>query len=262
MLNVELERPLVFFDIESTGVVPRADRIVELAAVRMHPDGTQDDHTWRVNPEIPIPAEASAIHGITDKDVEDCPRFRDIAEQIYAVFENADLAGYNVARFDIPLLIEEFLRCSINYDMQNRRVLDVQRIFHQREPRDLTAALAFYCNELHLDAHGAMPDVIATIRVLEGQFEKYHDLPTGMDEMDAYCNPRDPSWVDRIGRLRWINGEVCLNFGKKKGNLLRDIIETEPSFVKWILRSDFPRDVHRIVADALDGKWPEPPSEG
>ena len=259
MFSWKLDRPLAAFDIEATGISPRADRIVELAIVRIMPDGTRDTHTYRVNPEMPIPAEASAIHGITDEDVADCPVFPTIAQEIFDLLDGADLGGFNILRYDIPMLGEEFLRAGIEFDTEERRIIDAQRIFHKRHPRDLTAAVAFYCNEMLLDAHGAEADTLATIRVLEAQFEKYSDLPRDLDELDAYCNPRDPTWVDRIGRLKWVRGEVTLNFGKKKGTSLRRIIEEDRGFIKWMLRSDFPRDTKTILENAVKGSWPRPP---
>lgn len=257
--KLELQRPLAFFDIEATGTSPRADRIVELAVTRIHPDGTRDDHVWRVNPGIPIPVETTRIHGISDEDVANCPSFADIASQVLDWLKDCDLAGYNIGRFDVPMLVEEFNRANLPFDPAERRQVDVQRIFHRHEPRDLTAALAFYCNEMHLDAHGAEGDVNATIRVLGAQLDRYSDLPRDVESLDDYCNPRDPLWVDRTGRLRWLNGEVAINFGRKKGTPLRRLVETDTGFIKWMLRSDFPKDTRTIVENAMDGIWPDPP---
>jgi len=259
MLKLKQDRPLAVFDIEATGLNPRTDRIVELAIVLLMPDKTRKSRVFRVNPGLPIPAEATAIHGITDADVAACPPFVVIADDILRVLDGADLGGYNILRFDIPLLEEEFLRCGKAFDMNGRRIVDAQRIFHKREPRDLTAALAFYCGEMHLNAHGASADVDATIRVLEGQFERYSDLPKTLDELDEYCNPRDPGWVDKTGKLRWRQGEVVVNFGRKKDTPLRKLVAEDPGFVKWMLRSDFPRDVQDILRSAMEGKWPKPP---
>lgn len=257
---VKLDRPLVFFDIESTGTSPKADRIVEIALIRMRPGSARVARSFRVNPGIPIPPEVTAIHGIRDADVKDCPPFRGIAADLLSLLEDADLAGFNIVRFDVPMLVEEFLRCDIEFDIDNRRIIDVQRVFHRREPRNLSAALAFYCSELHLGAHGAMADADATVRVLEGQFKRYADLPADMDRLHEYCNPRDPSWADRTGRLRWAGGKIVINFGKLKGTALQELIREDPGFVKWLLRSDFPRDTRRIVEEATNGRWPEPPA--
>ncbi len=256
MLSISLNRPLVFFDIEATGISPRADRIVELCLIKFTPDKQQISYIYRINPEMPIPSEATAIHGISDEDVATCPTFQDLAPKISAVLEGCDLAGYNIGRFDIPMLTEEFARAGIKFDIEDRKVLDAQRIFHRKEPRDLSAALAFYCDDKHDGAHGAEADVLATIRVFEGQLQRYNDLPHDMDALDEYCNPRKPEWVDRAGRLRWVNGEVALNFGRKKGTLLRDMIANDPGFIKWMLRSDFPKDTREIVSKAMQGEYP------
>jgi DNA polymerase-3 subunit epsilon len=258
--QLDLDCPLACFDIESTGISPRNDRIVELAIVRVHPGGRTDQYVRRVNPGMPIPPGATAIHGITDEDVRTCPPFSDIAGEVLDQLTGCDLAGYNLGRFDIPMLTEELLRCGHTFNLEGRRIIDPQTIFHRHEPRDLSAALAFYCNELHLNAHGAEADVLATLRVLEGQLQRYSDLPHDVSGLDRYCNPRDPDWVDRTGRLSWQNGEVCVNFGRKRGQSIRQLIDAEPNYIKWLLRSDFPRDVIEIVQNALEGRWPEPPA--
>jgi DNA polymerase-3 subunit epsilon len=257
---IKIDRPLAFFDIVATGISTRADRIVELAIVILYPDGHNSEHIWRVNPGMPIPQESIAIHGITDEDVKDSPRYSEIADEISEVLEGCDLAGYNNTRFDIPMLIEEFARANIIFDMENRRNVDIQRIFHRNEPRTLTAALSYYCDEEHVDAHGALPDVIATIKVFEGQYKKYDSLPESVEELDEYCNPRDPSWADRIGRLKWTDGILTLNFGKKKGQSIESILQEDSGFIQWILRNDFPDDTKKILRDAIEGNWPEPPA--
>lgn len=259
MLPLKLDRALAIFDIEATGVSPRADRILELAVIRMEPDGTETAKSWLVNPTIPIPVETTAIHGITDEIVKDCPRFAEVAPAVAEFLHGCDLAGFNLTRFDIPILCEEFMRAGMTFDAESRRVLDAQRIFHQREPRDLTAALAFYCGREHLDAHGAEADARATLEVIIGQFRKYDDLPRDMETLDRVFNPRDPFNVDRSGRLRWVEGEMTINFGKKKGQRVRDLVRNDPGFLKWILRGDFPMDMRKLVQDALDGVFPEPP---
>lgn len=260
MLNLRLDKPLAVFDIEATGTSPRADRIIELAIVKLMPDGARVHDVFRLNPGMPIPPEATAIHGITDADVARCPTFAEESAKILNALENCDLAGYNVLRFDIPMLVEEFARANTKFDVETRRVVDAQRIFHRREPRDLTAALLFYCGEAHLDAHGAEGDTLATIRVLEGEFQRYADLPRNVADLAEYCDPRDPSWVDRTGKLRWVNGQIVINFGKKKGEPLRVSVEKDPGFINWLLRSDFPRDTREIVENAMNGRWPVPPA--
>jgi DNA polymerase-3 subunit epsilon len=254
----QLDRPLAVFDIESTGTNPRADRIIELSIVKILPKGGQQVKSYRCNPGIPIPAEATAIHGITDADIAAAPLFKTLAPEIYRLLEDCDLAGYNIIRFDVPMLIEEFLRASINFPLNTRRIIDAQRIYHKREPRDLKAALAFYCNELYLEGHRAESDALATVRVLEGQFERYSDLPRNMDELAKYCDLRDPSWVDRDGKLRWTNGEITINFGRKKGERLGELARHDPGFLRWMLKGDFASDTKDIVAKVLEGKRIDP----
>ncbi len=256
-MDLKLDRPLAVFDIESTGINRRADRIIDLAIVMLHPGGERTEHTYRVNPGMPIPPGSTEVHGITDEDVKDAPPFEKVAPGIRDLLSNCDLGGFNVLHFDIPLLCEEFRRAGIDFDMEGRRVLDAQRIYHKKEPRDLTAALHFYCGEMHLDAHGALSDVLATIRVVEGQFRKYGDLPRELDALEEFCNPRNPEWVDRTGKIVWDgDGEAAINFGKHQGKKLRDLARLESSFLEWMLRSDFPRDTLDIVENALREKFP------
>lgn len=259
MFPVKLDRPLAILDIEATGISPRADRLIELAILRIDPDGGEHEKTWLVNPTIPIPVETTAIHGITDDIVRNCPTFAQVANEIKSFIGSSDLSGFNILRFDVPMLCEEFQRAGVLFEAESRRVLDAQRIFHMREPRDLTAALAFYCERPHTDAHGAEADVRATRDVILGQFKRYADLPADMDALDRMLNPRDPFNVDRAGRLRWVDGEVTVNFGKKKGARLRDLMRDDPGFLKWILKNDFPLDMRRIVEQAMNGVFPEPP---
>ena len=259
MIDLKLDRPLAVFDIESTGTNRKFDRIIDLAIVKLLPSGKSESITFRVNPEMPIPPESTAVHGITDDDVKDAPPFKQIARRVAEVLDGCDLGGFNISHFDIPLLCEEFIRAGIPFETESRRVVDAQRIFHKKVPRDLVAALAYYCGEMHLDAHDAMGDVKATVRVLEGQLEKYPDLPRDMDALDAFCNPRDPTWVDKTGKFKWIGSEVVINFGKKQGQKLRDIAKLEPSFLQWMAKNDFPRDTLAVAQNALNGKFPEPP---
>ena len=259
-LDLKLDRPLVVFDIESTGVNARQDRIVELAAIRVEPDGTETEKCWLLNPTIPIPPETTAIHGITDDIVKDCPTFADAAAEIEAFFAGCDLSGFNADRFDIPCLEEEFARTGRNFHASDRRHVDVQRIYHRKEPRDLTAAVRFYCGRDHAGAHGAEADARATLDVLKAQLARYTDLPKTTAEMDEYLAPRDPLNADRRGLLRWNNGELCVNFGQKRGTPLRDLFAHEKSWLRWFVKGNFETDARMIVSDLLDkGILPKPP---
>lgn len=260
MSFIALDRPLAVFDLEATGLNPRTDRILELSVVRIPVKGPNATRTWLVNPGVPIPLETIAIHGISDEQVRSCPRFVDVADEIFDFFKGCDLGGFGIGRFDIPMLEEEFLRVGKFFDAKSRRQFDAQRIFHKREPRDLAAALRFYCGEELVDAHGAEADAVATLKVLEGQFGRYPDLPTDPDELDRLINERDPFFLDRDGKLRWLDGEITINFGKKKGAKLRDLVIEEPNYLKWILHGDFARDTKDVVRAALEGRWPAPPA--
>lgn len=257
---LKLERPLVVFDIESTGVAARKDRIIELAAIKVMPDGTEISKCWLMNPGVKIPPETTAIHGISDEIVKDCPTFADKADEIFAFFKGCDLSGFNADRFDIPCLEEEFARVGKNFAPSSRKHVDVQRIYHRKEPRDLTAAVRFYLGRDHAGAHGAEADTRATLEVLKAQMAKYDDLPQTVDEMDEYLVPHDPLNADRMGTLRWKDGELTVNFGKKKGESLKNLCFNEPNFLKWMLKGDFDTEVKMIIRDLLDnGRLPPPP---
>ena len=264
---IALQRPLVVFDIESTGISPRKDRIIELAAIKVLPDGTEESRCWLLNPTVHIPEETTAIHGIADEDVKDCPTFLDKAKEIFAFFDGCDLSGFNSDRFDIPCLEEEFARCAMNFAAGRRRHVDVQRIYHRMEPRDLSAAVQFYCGHSHDGAHGAEADAAATLEVLKAQFarseERYAQLPRkvdGEDGLDEYLVPRDPLNADRNGLFRWKDGEWTINFGKKRGESLKRIMLNEPNFLKWMLKGDFDTDARMIASDALEGRLPPAPA--
>ena len=257
---IELKRPLVVFDIESTGISPRKDRIIELAAVKVMPDGTEVEKCWLMNPSVPIPAETTAIHGITDEIVKDLPTFAEYADEIFAFFDGCDLSGFNADRFDIPCLEEGFARVGRNFAASERKHVDVQRIYHRKEPRDLTAAVRFYLDRDHAGAHGAEADARATLEVLRAQFGRYADLPQTVEEMDEYLVPHDPLNADRMGLLRWRDGELTVNFGKKKGERLKDLLLNEPNFLRWIAKGDFDTEVRMIVRDLLEnGRLPSAP---
>ena len=259
-LPIKLERPLIVFDIESTGVSPRKDRIIELAAIKISPDGSEVTKCWLMNPTIPIPPETTAIHGIADADVAQCPTFADKAKEIFEFFEGADLSGFNSDRFDILCLEEEFARVGLNLESSRRKHVDVQRIYHRKEPRDLSAAVRHYLGRDHEGAHGAEADAKATLEILKAQFAMYDDLPRDVDEVDAWIAPHDPLNADRNGLFRWKNGAWTVNFGKKKGEELKKIMLNEPNFLKWMLKGDFDTDARMIAADALEGRLPPPPS--
>lgn len=254
---LELDRPLIVFDIESTGLSPRKDRIIELAAVKVAPGGGETERCWLLNPTVSIPPETTAIHGISDEIVKNCPTFAEKAAEILEFFRGADLSGFNIDRFDIPCLEEEFARVGMNFSASSRRRIDVQRIYHRKEPRDLSAAVSFYLGRNHDGAHGAEADARATLEVLKAQLTRYPDLPQTPAALDEYLVPNDPLNADRMGMLRWRNGELTINFGKKKGEKLKDLLLNEPNYLKWIVKGDFDAEVRMIVKDLLEnGRLP------
>jgi len=255
-MELELKRPIVFFDLETTGTDPQRDRIVELAAVKIWPDGRQEEKCRRFNPQMPIPKEATAIHGITDEDVRDEPPFAKVAKGskgIAAYFAGCDLAGYNVINFDLPMLMAELERADESLDISRVAVVDAYRIFFTREPRDLTGALRFYCGREHAGAHSALADVKATIEVLEAQLNRYRDLPSAPADLDAAV--RDPEEVDRQGKLKWVDGEIALNFGRHKSRTLRFLAREEPDYIRWMIDNRVAPDAVHHLHDALLGHF-------
>lgn len=246
--RLPLDRPLVVFDTETTGTHPRLDRIIEIACVKVHPGGRQEEWVRRFNPGIRIPAASTAIHRICDGDVAGMPKFSDCAAELAAFLEGCDLAGYNMTGFDLPVLRNEFHRAGIVFDLATRRLLDGQRIFFAREPRNLSAAARFYCEADHDGAHGALADARMTLRVIAGQLDRYADLPRSVAELhDLFCAGVDQD-MDPEGRIRMINGEPTINFGRHRGRTLRALSREEPGVLKWILKGDFSRFVKEVVA--------------
>ncbi|MFO7821852.1 MAG: 3'-5' exonuclease [Lentisphaeria bacterium] len=254
---MQVDKPFIIFDLESTGLNPRQERIVEIGAVKIMPDGEQYQLERRLNPECPIPPEVTAIHGISDADVAGCPTFADIASELEVFFAEADLGGFGIARFDVPLLRNEFSRVGIDFADRQRRIVDAKDIYHRKEPRDLTAALKFFCDKDHVDAHGAMADTVATLDVLLAQLEKYKDLPHSVEGLEQFCNPPDPAAIDMDGRFRWHNGEAVIAFGQKSGTPLKQLAAREPGYLKWMLNKDFAPDAKAIAEKALQGVFPD-----
>lgn len=247
-MKLELKKPLVFFDLETTGVDPGRDRIVEMCFIKVHPDGERETKTRRINPEMPIPPESTAIHGITDQDVADQPAFRQIARALYTWIEGCDLAGYNSNKFDVPMLVEEFLRAGVEVDLNSIKLVDVQNIFHKKEQRTLVAAYKFYCSKDIINAHSAEADVEATYEVLLAQLEKYDDLPRDIEALSAYSKMgHNLDFAGRIGVNE--NGIPVFNFGKHKGVPVVDVFRKEPSYYDWMIKGDFTLDTKRVVTD-------------
>ena len=256
---LNLQRPLAFLDLETTGTNPRVDRIVEICVVKIHPDGHRETWKRRINPQRAIPAGATAIHGIRDEDVATAPLFNEIAFDLHRFLSNCDLAGFGIIKFDIPMLSEEFRRVNLVFSTAEAKLIDAQRIYHLREPRTLSAALAFYRGREHTGAHGAEADVMATIDVLEGQLERYQDLGREVEALSQLSQPQLPNALDPDGRLKWQDGEVVIGFGQKAGIPLRELVQKEANYLRWILNKDFSPEVKQVIRDAMLGKYPQRP---
>lgn len=243
-MKLKLDRPVMFFDLETTGTDALHDRIVEISMIKVMPDGTDIQRTVRVNPGMPIPAEATAVHHITDADVADKPLFSQLAEGLAQSFRGCDLAGFNSNRFDIPLLAEEFARAGIDFDFNECRFIDVQTIFHKKEQRTLSAAYKFYCGKKLDDAHSANADTRATYEVLMAQLDRYDDLPNDMEKLAEYSSQNKN--VDLMGRLVYDDRHrEVINFGKYKGQLAVDVLRRDPSYFSWIQQGDFASSTKR-----------------
>lgn len=257
MLDIKIEKPLVFFDLETTGVSIQNDRIIEMSLVKIMPDGQREVKTRRINPEMPIPPDATAIHGITDADVADSPTFKSISKSLYIYLEGCDFAGYNIAKFDLPLLAKEFSRSQLEFSTAGRKIIDPYIIFCQKEPRSLAAAYKFYCGKEMENAHSAEADILATVEVLEGQLTKYTDLSNDVQSLHDFCAARDSANIDSTGKFKWQNSEVVVGFGKNAGTMLKKIAVDNPGFLRWMINSDFPDDAKEVANNALKGTFPQ-----
>lgn len=255
MFKLNLKNPLVVFDLETTGTNISHDRIVEMAMVKVMPDGSIEEKTRKINPTIPIPEETSMIHGIYDEDVKDEPTFKQIAKSLAQYLEGCDLSGFNCMGFDVPVLVEEFLRADVEFNVDNRKIVDAQKIFHMMEKRNLTAAYKFYCGEDLVNAHSALADTKATYEVLLAQVEKYEgqDVFDGLgkktstieNDMTSLHTLSYSDKVDLGGRMIFKNGVECFNFGKHRWKPVAEVLEKEPSFYDWMMKGDFPLDTKR-----------------
>jgi DNA polymerase-3 subunit epsilon len=247
---LHLSKPLAVIDLETTGINLSADRIVEIAIVKIHPDGKKIVKRKLINPEMPIPASSTEFHGITDDMIRDAPTFRQVANEIKQFLENSDLAGYNSNRFDIPMLAEEFLRSGLDFDLRGRKLLDVQKIFHQMEQRTLGAAYKFYCNKILTEAHSAEADACATWDILESQIERYPQLGSTIDSV-LQCIGEDQV-VDLARRMIMENGVEVFNFGKHKGKAVMEVLRLEPQYYDWMMKGDFPLHTKQKLTEILN----------
>jgi DNA polymerase-3 subunit epsilon len=256
MSLLQLERPIIFFDLETTGTNVVRDRIVEISVVKVFPDGRRETNTRLINPEMPIPEGAAAIHGITDADVAEQPVFSVIAANLLRYFDGCDIGGYNIIKFDIPLLTNEFNRVGLEFSMAGRKVVDAYNIFCKLFPRTLGDAYRLFCGKELEDAHSAEADTLATLDVVLGQIAKHPEIGATVGELHKFSENSNPDNIDSQGRFRWSGTDVIVSFGKYSGRLLREVAMNEPGFLRWIIRSDFPDDVKKIATDALAGIFP------
>lgn len=245
-MELHLTKPICFFDLETTGTNIATDRIVEISILKVFPNGNKESYTWRVNPEMPIPPKVSAIHGITDEMVANEPTFRELAAKVHALIKDSDLGGYNSNRFDIPMLAEEMLRAEVDFDMKKALSVDVQTIFHKKEKRTLEAAYKFYCNKDLEDAHSAEADTNATYEVLKSQLDRYADLENDINYLAKFSAHKQ--FADFAGYIHYNkDGQEVFGFGKHRGKLVEEIMETEPGYFGWLLNADFPLYTKKVL---------------
>lgn len=262
-MQLNLKRPIAFFDLETTGTNVVRDRIVEISIYKVMPNGDTESMTKLINPTIPIPGEVSAIHGIRDEDVADAPTFANMAPALEQFFRDCDLAGYNSNKFDVPMLIEEFLRCGIKFDIKKRRLVDVQNIFHKMEPRTLRAAYRFYCGKELVNAHEAEADTRATHEILLAQIERYQDTeyenrdglvskPVQNDIQALHDFSYNHDNADLVGHIGYNkDGREIIKFGKYKGQLVEDVFKREPQYFDWMMKADFPLSTKKVIQSII-----------
>lgn len=249
-MKLQLRRPLAFIDLETTGVNISNDRIVEIGIVKILPDGTKQVKRKLINPLMPIPAGASDVHGITDEMVKDAPSFKQVANEIKQFIDNCDMGGYNSNRFDVPMLIEEFLRAGIEFSVEGRRLVDVQKVFHMMEQRTLSAAYKFYCNKSLEGAHSAEVDATATWEVLEAQVERYPQIGATVESIVKFTG--EDEIVDFARRFVKEKGVEVFNFGKHKGKPVVQVLKEEPQYYDWMMKGDFPMDTKQKLTEILN----------
>ena len=247
-MKLNLKRPIVFFDLETTGVDTAKDRIVEVSMIKIMPDGEEIVRTRRINPQMHIPEQATAIHGITDEDVKDCPTFAQVAKSMAQFIDGCDFGGFNSNRFDLPMLVEEFLRAGVDVDFRRRRFVDVQNIFHKMEQRTLVAAYKFYCDKNLEEAHSAEADTRATYEVLMAQLDRYPELQNDVAALADFSERGQTA--DFAGRIGFNDKqEEVFNFGKYKGRRVEDVFREEPSYYAWMMNGDFPLYTKKVITE-------------
>ncbi len=257
MEHLQFDRTIVFFDLETTGISAAHDRIVEVTAIRLNPDGRRDVWSRRMNPGITIPKSATEVHGISDEDVSGLPPFSYYAAELREFIGSADLGGFGVSRLDIPLLEAEFRRSGVEFSRRGRRIVDAQILFHMLEPRDLAAAYKKYCGTDLEGAHTSEGDVEASMAVLEGMLTMNMELPRTVEGLNALCNREQENWIDSQGKFTWSSGVAVVGFGEYKGVPVKAVMQSDPRYFEWMLKSDFAEDTKAVAAQALRGDYPE-----
>ncbi|MEK7453049.1 MAG: 3'-5' exonuclease [Patescibacteria group bacterium] len=255
MEKLKLEKPLVIFDLETTGVVVNLDKIIEISYMKIFTNGEEEKKTYKINPGINIPIESIKVHGITNDDVKKYPFFKEYADELFKVFSNCYFGGFNIIGFDLPLIQKEFKESGLNFSYKTEDIIDSKSIFHAMEKRDLSAAYKFYCNKEHILAHSAEGDILATYEILKSQLKKYPDI---LDKvfLNSIHSQKDERYVDSARKFYWRDGEAYFNFGKHKGESLKSVSTSNSSFLSWMLQADFDLETKEIVSNALNDIYP------
>lgn len=249
-MSLQVSRPLAIIDLETTGINVAVDKIIEIAIVKLMPDGTTVNKRKFINPQVAIPKSSSDVHGITNEMVKDAPTFKQVANEIKQFLDNCDLGGYNSNRFDVPMLIEEFLRAGMDFSMDGKKLVDVQKIFHQMEQRTLSAAYKFYCNKIHVNAHSAEADAVATLEILHAQVVRYPEIGATIESILNCIGEED--CVDFARRMIIADGVEIFNFGKHKGKSVTEVLRIEPQYYDWIMKGDFPLNTKQKLTEILN----------
>jgi len=265
--TLKLDKPIIFYDLETTGLATDIHRIVEISLIKIHPDGQEEKWVQRINPEMPIQEDATKANGIKNEDVKDCPTFKQLAPAFFEFFKDCHLAGFNIIAFDNRILQKEFERAGLQFSTDGRAIVDPMYIYHRKVPykegikRNLAAAYKFYCDKDLENAHTAKADALATIEVLKGQLEMYGDLPHDVYKLADFCQCKTCDFVDKEGKFIWENGVVVFNFGRHRDKSLMKVIEEDPGYLQWMLGKDFGDEVKELITNAMSGKLPEEPKK-
>ena len=255
---MKLKHAVVIFDLEATGLWIEKDKIVEIGMIKLLPDGSRQDYLKRVNPGMPIPPEVSRIINIKDEDVKDAPRFKEIAKEVLEFIGDSDMGGFNIVRFDLPVLEREFFSAGVSFYWRERAIYDAQKVYHIHEKRDLTAAYQLYCGKELINAHSALGDAEATAEIFDAQIKKYGAVDQGIESLKGFEYERSSAYFDKEGKFSWWNGELYPNFGKyRRRKHIKDIFNNDRPYLEWILRGDFSEEIKAMIKKVFDGEFPQ-----